>query len=1717
MYSRLRNFLTPPVFENDEDKTVRAQLLYYVVTTLTVLALSASLLPLVWPLAIGSTYFYVFLLGQPIVVVLSVYLARRGWVRAASFLVVCASWVFITALAWRGGGVRSNFYPGYLMVMVIAGLLLGRRGSFAVIISSIAAGLVMVLAVGNGTIASPSPVAQQPMTAWIATTFFLAGAAALQNTSNRVIRRAMKRSIQELKDRRQAEETLSRERNLLRAFIDHLPDIVYVKDRDSHFLLNNAVSMRSLGVVTQEELAGKSDFDFFSKDLAERWRAEEEAVMDSNAPILEREVYQPWRTEKRRWVSESLIPLRDAQGQVIGIVGISRDITEHKVAEETLSRERNLLRTLIDNLPENIYIKDRQSRFLLNNAVSMRLLNVTRQEDLIGKSDFDFFPREVVESWYAQEQAVMESGEAQLDVVEEYPWSGDQRRWVIGSMIPLRDANNEVIGLLGMNRNITESMAAEEALRLSEQRYRMLVENLPDSVIILYDRDLRFVLVDGPEVENAGYTTANQMIGKILYEAFPPEISQLFEANMKAVLEGKTFSAEIPFGDLFYRYHYVPLHNEQGEIAYGMILGQNITARKKAEEALRESEESAREFQKYLRVLYEVSIELSKADTFDDLCRMAVELGRERLGFDRMGLWFLDKDPAYKIGSFGTDETGQTRDERHIRTLVNDELNRPTNMPISVDKLLFVTDSGRLYDEKNEMVGEGWNAVMFMQSAGQIIGYISADNLIHHQPMPPYQLELLTLYGTALGHLCTRKRAEDALRLSEERLRAIISNAPVILFSLDPEGVFTLSEGQGLSKLGLKPGEVVGRSAYDVYKDYPNIVDLVRQAMEGKLSRAPHDVGPIVFDVVYTPLRGSDGQITSIIGVGVDITERTRAEKREQAITRGLRGVVEAADELITIEDTDTFFLRAVELAREKLKVERCAIFMLDSVKECLIGTYGTDDKGQTTDERALKILLNDNPELVRRYGDPWWVTQDGRQTSWDGEGIRTIGSGWIATTIIRIGDEPIGIFSNDAAISDSAIDPTQQESLVIYCSLLGNILKRKRAEEALRDSEEVATEFQERLRTLHEISLELSSVQTLDDLYYRAVDLGVRKLGFERLGLFLFDEKHNLMGIYGTDESGGIRDERHLKWHMADDSRELELVREGIRAKFYENVNLKAAGEVVGTGWDALAILWNGTEGVGLLSTDNYFTHQPPRSYTVDLLALYGNLLGNLITQKQTQANLRESENRYRTVSGLMSDYAFAYDVREDGSLVQNWITEDSFRRTTGYTWKELETSYVLYHEADIKKAAQDVEKTLKGAITAGEYRIVTKSGEMRWLYLSRQPEWDAQQNRVIRFYGVAQDITERKRLEAEIQQYTLQLEQRVKERTAELSRAKEQIEAILNNISDAIVLTDHRGQIQTANPAFQKMFGDRVSTAIEDFLTLVSDSQQAVMLAEALAVIIQDGGSKRSEARVTNEEGQEIDLDLALISINETDDENAAILLSAHDITYLKDLERFKTRFVANAVHDLSSPITSLGTRLYLLKKTPERMTDHVALLEDQIQHLRDLVLDLRSLSELDRGLVSLNLEPVNLNDLVTKVFQQYELVAQSKNVQLSISLTPDIPLAQLDERKCERVIVNLITNAIHYTPDGEQIRVRTTVTEENLILTVEDEGIGISKEDLPHIFERFYRSNDARSANRAGTGLGLAIVKEMVVAHGGTITAESELGKGSTFTVKLPLHAG
>jgi len=502
-----------------------------------------------------------------------------------------------------------------------------------------------------------------------------------------------------------------------------------------------------------------------------------------------------------------------------------------------------------------------------------------------------------------------------------------------------------------------------------------------------------------------------------------------------------------------------------------------------------------------------------------------------------------------------------------------------------------------------------------------------------------------------------------------------------------------------------------------------------------------------------------------------------------------------------------------------------------------------------------------------------------------------------------------------------------------------------------------------------------------------------------------------------------------------------------------------------------------------------------------------------DITERKLAEEALRQSEQRYRAISSIISDYAYAYRVDSDGNYYPDWLTEDSFRRVTGYDKKDIDPAYAIYHPDDGGRARHDVEETVRGNPVSGEYRIITQDGEHRWIYIRRQVERD-ETGRVVRFYGAAQNITEQKRLEAELQQYAAQLEQLVEARTAQLRSTKEQIEIVLNHSTDAIALIQSNGDIKTMNPAFVSMFGDQVSDCIERILWVLADDSHRAAVGNALIRALQEQEPLRVETQILAQDGRERDFDLAFIPVELADESGQnGLLVSAHDITNLKEIERFKARFVQDALHDMATPIMGLTTGLYLLRHAPEKVDEHVRALENQVQHLRNLLADLRMLSQLDRGELTLTPAADDLNRVVRRVFDTYEPVAISKQQTLTLSMDENLPPLLIDGRQIERALVNLISNAVNYTPDGKDIYIQTQLEGDSAVFRVGDQGMGVPPEDLPRIFERFYRTDRARKTQASGTGLGLAIVKEIVELHKGTVSATSKVGEGSTFTVRLP----
>ncbi|MCB1883264.1 MAG: PAS domain S-box protein [Geminicoccaceae bacterium] len=285
----------------------------------------------------------------------------------------------------------------------------------------------------------------------------------------------------------------SRENDLYRRLIEAVPDDAYLKDTEHRFLLANPATVRDMGCRTAAELIGKTDFDFFPPDEAARFQEEERAVLAGGVPRQDVHVARRPNGDRRVHLTTK-VPLHDEAGALIGFVGVNKDVTdlhEAREAAEAKSRENALYRQVIEALPDLIYVKDADGRFLIANAATARFMGRESPADLVGRSDFDVYDAKDAARWREAELRAM-AADGPVRLLQPSFDAEGQEGWMASLKLAIRDAEGRTTGLIGVDRDVTEQRRAERALGASEGRYRDLVDGSLQGICILAGRRLVF-------------------------------------------------------------------------------------------------------------------------------------------------------------------------------------------------------------------------------------------------------------------------------------------------------------------------------------------------------------------------------------------------------------------------------------------------------------------------------------------------------------------------------------------------------------------------------------------------------------------------------------------------------------------------------------------------------------------------------------------------------------------------------------------------------------------------------------------------------------------------------------------------------------------------------------------------------------------------------------------------------------------------------------------------------------------------------------------------------------------------------------------------------------------------------------------------------------------------------------------------------------------------
>jgi two-component system phosphate regulon sensor histidine kinase PhoR len=339
-------------------------------------------------------------------------------------------------------------------------------------------------------------------------------------------------------------------------------------------------------------------------------------------------------------------------------------------------------------------------------------------------------------------------------------------------------------------------------------------------------------------------------------------------------------------------------------------------------------------------------------------------------------------------------------------------------------------------------------------------------------------------------------------------------------------------------------------------------------------------------------------------------------------------------------------------------------------------------------------------------------------------------------------------------------------------------------------------------------------------------------------------------------------------------------------------------------------------------------------------------------------------------------------------------------------------------------------------------------------------------------------------------------------------VSEERTRLSGILDNIADGVIMTDIEGKVLLANRAVEKIF--RITNGEitgKPLIEMLHDHEMNELLENCL-----DTGREQ----VAQFESDLFKRFLRVMAVPVNGKNFRGVLFLIQDLTELRAFQTMRSELIGNISHDFRTPLAGIKAMVETLQDGAiddgDVAKDFLSRINDEVDRLAQMVSELAELSRIETGKSELRLETVNLNMLINEAISQLRPQSERKSLTVSAELSGDLPDVSVDRDRVRQVILNLLYNAIKFTGDGGRIMVTTGADENKVTVEITDTGIGIAREDLPHIFERFYMADRSRASG--GTGMGLAIVKHVIDAHNGTIEARSKEGKGSTFSFSLPV---
>lgn len=922
-----------------------------------------------------------------------------------------------------------------------------------------------------------------------------------------------------------------------------------------------------------------------------------------------------------------------------------------------------------------------------------------------------------------------------------------------------------------------------------------------------------------------------------------------------------------------------------------------------------------------------------------------------------------------------------------------------------------------------------------------------------------------------------RKQVEKALVQYAAEVEDLYNNAPCGYYSLDQEGVIVQINDTALRWLGYQRHEIVGVC---------NITALLTPASRALfLTNFPlfQEEGSIK-DAEFELVR-KDGSIIRFLLSSTAIYDEAGRYLRDRAAFYDITALKQAQDAIRESE------------ARYRLLAENITdgIVRVNRKSECVYASP------------SIYHILGYTPEEL--LGKPMFALvhddDKGRISAYP-------------TDQIKPGDQvPFSIYRMRHKAGHYVWLETRSQAIYAegatvplgFITASRDITERKRAEDALLVKMEEERQFQSALKVLHEVSLELTTIDWLNDFYRRAIELGLERLGFERLGLLRYDARQHLaFGTYGTDVEGKVIAEPDICFDPTDYTGILQRAIENSDHIYVdEQAALYSDLQFIGYGWNAVAVLRHDNQVLGWLAADNGVAHQPLVKAQLELLALYSLSISTLLARKLAVLAMRESEEKFRR---LVKAAPVAIIISNDAGEIT--LINDQAETLFGYTNTEL-----LAQPVDIL-----VPDTLRNGHTAhrNNYMLGTENGptEVAAELLAKRKDGtlfpvEIKLSHVeiatgLLIMSFVMDISERKAAERALREQ------------------RDFLQLVIDTIPDFIAVKDSRGRFQLVNRRTAEIYGLTPTALLGkreidihpdqcELDRFQAQDQQALSSGQPLFIPEDAFGNDYYQINVIPLKNQAGAFDhLLVVGSNITERKHAEQVLQ-QALQKEKELGELKSRFVSMASHEFRTPLTSIMVLTetlnnYRHKLTDEQITQRLLKIQDQIGHLKNIMDDVLQLARIQARRMEFNPTNIDLDEVCTSILEEFQSQPLAAK-RLRYTYDRSIPPLLLDKRLIRQIISNLLSNALKYSKGEQPVDLSLTYTDQGVVIQVRDEGIGIPPADRQHLFQPFHRATNVGTIS--GTGLGLSITKESVELHGGAITVESQVGLGTTFVVTLP----